>query len=123
MNNSSNKLYIEILTWAFDRQEGFTEEELNEKFELRKTPQRWSWYQMIFIEGRPENPALFKHFGENKNKRLWSLSSRGMSAAVDYVELKEARESSMKAVRLARYSFLLAAAVGTAQILIMLCNT
>lgn len=122
MSKFRNKLYTDILVWAFDHQEGFTEQEIVDEFGLRKnkTPDRWRWYQRVFLTGTNDNSPLITHFATNKDVGYWCLTEKGMSAAVDYIELKEAREASKKAVRLATLSFCLAAFVGLAQILIML---
>lgn len=52
---------------------------------------------------------------------FWTAPSELVSMVTDYDELKEARESSKKAMRIATASLFLATLVGIAQIILQIC--
>lgn len=118
---TDKKLFVKILTWAFERQDGFAEQELIDEFEIRVSDSKYRWFLMVFKEGTNDKPPLLKHFADKKGVGYWSLSDKGMSAAIDYIELKEARESSKKAMYIATGSLLVAILVGIAQIIVQIC--
>ncbi len=98
MNNEGN-LYIDILLWAYDKKhDGFTETELIERFSLNDGKRR-SWYLAVFRRGTNDNPSIIEPNGD-----LWYLTEKGLSMAVDYIELSEARKSSRTALVFATWS-------------------
>ncbi len=117
---TKDNLYIKILLWAYDKaQEGFTREELNTKFNLRG--ELHQWVESNFFNGTNSNRALIGHLRYSEGIQYFTLSSKGMSAVIDYIELKEARESSQKAIKIATWSFGVAIGIGILQILVQLC--
>jgi hypothetical protein len=106
-------LYIEILLWAYNKgQTGFTREELMEAFNLSGDLE--AWIREIFFRGGDNDRPIIGRL----NDHLYSLTDKGMSAAIDYIELKEARESSKRAMYIDIGSLILATIVGITQILI-----
>jgi hypothetical protein len=62
-----------------------------------------------------------KRDGENEIG-YWGLSEKGMSSAIDYLELSEARKNSRQAMWIAIGSLVLATIVGIAQIYVQIKN-
>ncbi len=116
---TEESLYIKILLWAYDRQAlGFREEELISHFELNKSPELRAWYQTTFRHGTNDNHAMIANFIYANNAHLFSLSEKGMSAAIDYLDLRDARENSRDAKIIALWSIWIAVIVGIFQIII-----
>ncbi len=118
-SKGEENLYIKILLWAYGKsQDGFTRREMTEEFGLEGNID--SWVQKIFFSGTNSSRPIIGHFksteknGENID--YFMLTDKGMSTAIDYIELKEARESSQKAIKIATWSFGVAITVGIFQI-------
>jgi hypothetical protein len=122
---TEESLYIKILLWAYDNSvQGFSEQELFEKFEITPGSVDYKLYLKFFRDGNSSsgNPAIIDHFDTRNNISFWCLTEKGMSAAIDYLDLKEARESSKEAKRLAMWSIWIAVIVGIFQILTSFCS-
>ncbi len=118
---TSESLYIKILLWAYERHEGFREQELVDEFKLNEGDWKMRWFLSVFKNGTNDNTPILIHMynkrdGENEIG-YWGLSEKGISAAIDYLELKEAREGGRKAMRVATISLIVAIVVGVIQIL------
>jgi len=113
-------LYVRILVWAFEQRQGFSEQQLLDEFDIKGGTETYQWYQHVFRFGTNDNPAMLVHFCtrrvDGNDIGFQCLSEKGMSAAIDYLELREARESSRKAMFIATGSLILATLVGIAQI-------
>jgi hypothetical protein len=114
--------------WAYDRTadgSGFTENELLKEFDLHDGPgEKYRLYRKLFLEGTNDDRPVIVHL---YNKQLatgevgyWCLSDKGMASAIDYLDLKEARESSKSAKEIAFWSIGIAVVVGILQIIIAL---
>jgi hypothetical protein len=112
--------------WAYERHEGFREQELIEKFGLREADWKMRWFLSVFKNGTNDNTPILIHMynkrdGENEIG-YWGLSEKGMSSAIDYLELSEARKNSRQAMWIAIGSLVLATIVGIAQIYVQIKN-
>ncbi len=104
-------LYIDALMWAHEHAEGFSRIAIREN--LRLNEEENLWIEANFFSGKNDNSALVQQIGTTN---IFSLGERGMSAAVDYIELKEARQSSKTAMKWAIISLLVAIVTGMGQI-------
>ena len=120
---SEESLYIRVLLWAYEQStEGFAESDLHRTFGLLQNLSLREWYQRVFRNTRADNTPLIDHFRTEDSISYHCLTEKGMSAAIDYLGLKEARESSKSAMRIAIGSLVLAALVGIVQILVQICH-
>ena len=116
-------LYIKILVWAYSRQEqGFTWGDLKTEFKL--TAEQEQWVQKIFRSNMPVADNLFDHLSSNSetNPHLFVITSKGTSAAIDYLNLKEAEKTGRRAEKIAITAIIIGAVVGIAEIIIQLCK-
>jgi hypothetical protein len=114
---TKDHIYIQILTWAYDKQQtGFTREEMNEKFNLKG--ELFTWVNEAFFFGTNDDRPLMSVLIRREEKDYFALSGKGISAAIDYLELKEARESSKEARMIAIISIIIGIIVGIAQIIV-----
>lgn len=121
MTGKQDELYIQTLLWAYKKQEeGFTMDEIKESLGLEGA--RWSWWRNIFVTVNDNDRKLIElyHSAADGNEHRYTLNDKGMGAAVDYIELKEAREGSRKALWFAGVSMVIATAVGIMQIWVQL---
>lgn len=113
-------LYTEILLWAYKKQpRGFTRSELEVVFGLGGADKKdlRGWVQDVFYSGTNNNPPLITRFpAQREGEDLYTLSSRGIAAAVDYIELRDARRASRTATWIAIFAILISIAVATYQI-------
>ena len=120
---TEHSLYIKILVWAYKRQEnGFTWGDLKTEFDL--TPEQEQWAQKIFRSNMPAADNLFDHLSYNseKNSHLLVITSKGTSAAIDYLNLKEAEKTGRRAEKIAVIAIIIGAIVGITQIVLQLCK-
>lgn len=114
-------LYTKILLWAYKKQTGgFTRSELGVVFDLEGADKKdlRGWVQDVFYSGTNDNPPLITRFpAQREGQDLYTLSSRGIAAAVDYIELRDARRASRTATWIAIFAILISTAVATYQIL------
>lgn len=112
-------LYIKILVWAYGMQEnGFTWGDLKKEFNL--TTEQEQWVQKIFRSNMPAADNLFDHLSYNseKDSHLFVITSKGTSAAIDYLNLKEAERTGKRAERIAIVAIIIGAVVGVIQIIL-----
>ncbi|MBU4511700.1 hypothetical protein KKD19_00440 [Patescibacteria group bacterium] len=91
---SNKKLYIRILLWAYKKgQSGFTQPELFEAFRLDSKPKLKIWVTKVFFRSNDNDrgPIDILELKEDGNTNLYTLTDKGMSATVDYLELRQAR--------------------------------
>ncbi len=109
----SKHLYTEILLWAYKKQtQGFTQPELSKAFNIQG--ELGQWVTRTFYTG---NPPLIGHLMSKDGKDFYALTSSGLSTAIDYIELREARRSSKIATWTAIAAILISIAVGAWQII------
>lgn len=97
--SKTEKLYARILVWTYNKHEvGFTFDEVINEFELT-SPHLKRWVREIFFRGSDgDRPMTYRWSVEGiAATDFFSLSDKGIAAAIDYIELKEARESSREA--------------------------
>ena len=119
---TEESLYVKILIWAYEKQDaGFSMKELNDKFNLSHDQEQW--VLKVFHSNLPSSENLFDHlnYSGNKNEHLFVITSKGTSAAVEYLNLKEAKKSSKRAEIIALIAIVVGIAVGLFQI-IQGCN-
>ena len=115
---TENSLYIKILIWAYEKHEsGFTIEELKDKFSLNKNQEQW--LLKVFRSNMPASENLIDHlsYSGNKNEHKFVITSKGTSAAIEYLNLKEAKSSAKRAEIIALIAILIGITVGVAQII------
>lgn len=114
---TEESLYIKILTWAYEKSAGFTDGEILEKFKLKDgSGANYKIYIKLFRNGT--NPLINAEYDYTTDTHTYYLSDRGMSAVVDYLDLKEARDSSEDAKRWAMWSIWTAIIIGIAQVVL-----
>ena len=116
---TKESLYIKILVWAYERQdEGFTWKDLTDEFKLNN--RQLQWVQKIFRSNLPASENLIDHLDYRDNTHLFVITAKGTSAAVQYLNLKEAEKSGKRAELVAWVAIFIAIAVGVTQIIIEL---
>lgn len=117
---TEESLYIKILVWAYSQQEsGFTWEDLKNKFNLNYDQEQWAL--KIFRSNMPSSENLIDHiYNQGKNEHKYFITAKGTSAAVDYLNLEEAKKSSSRAEKIALTAIVIGVLVGIAQIYIQL---
>ena len=120
-NKVEKSIYVRTLLWAYEKQHrGFTKDEMRRALELNE--EEWAWIHWMFFNGLGGAAPLIwsiptevrtdgRRFGE-----AYYLSAAGVSAAVDYLELKEAQESGRRGFLLALVAIIISVVVGIAQI-------
>jgi hypothetical protein len=115
-------LYIRILIWAYNRQEsGFTWDDLKREFELNSDQEQW--VQKIFRSNMPTGDNLIDHLDYARGHDIHTLviTSKGISAAVQYLNLKEAEGNGKRAEKIAIASIIIGILVGIASIIVNIC--
>ena len=110
-NNSMSKesLYIKILVWAFNRHEdGFIEEDLFN--ELNLSAEQKEWYLKTFRPSHIASDNLIGNLEYINDQHIFTLTAKGTSAAIAYLELQEAKRTAKKANYLAVVSIFIAVA-------------
>jgi hypothetical protein len=120
--NPDQKIFIRTLQWASDRgPTGFSISEL--KAATTTSEEEWTWVKRMFLGEINGEPALIYHDGVARDGGYrYFLTGSGATVLMDYLELKQARESAKSAMRWATASLLLAAFVGFIQIAIGLAQ-
>jgi hypothetical protein len=89
-------LYIRILIWAYNKQEdGFTWDELKKEFSL--TQNQSDWVNTVFREYGNELISILPY----KKDHIYTITAKGTSAAISYLNLKEAERSGKRAEKIA----------------------
>ena len=111
--NNKESLYIKILLWAYEKStDGFTENELFENFQLDRLGLR-GWYLKVF---RESSSLIIDNFKNVSDVSYWCLTARGMSNAVNYLELKETQKSGKRGEHIALWAIGVSIVVGLVQI-------
>lgn len=117
----NKNLYLDILEWAYNNSaNGFTEEELFKKFNLTGT-EAGGWYLKVFRNSGNGNAVLIDDFCTREEISYWTLSPKGMSEAINYLNLKAAQKSGKRAEKIALVAIGVSIAVGLVQITIDIC--
>ncbi len=122
----NNTLYTDILVWAFEKQQsGFIKSELDAKFNPKNESWKALYITQIFFNGTNDSPPLISsiYYNDVLNQHYYALTKSGMAAAVDYIELHDARQSSKSAKWYAIIAIGISIIVGIAQILISTIGT
>lgn len=103
---NTGNLYTEILRWAYSKKvNGFSEQELFEKFGLDKNEKLKNWYLHIFRGGVNNDECLIGLFDYKDDVHFCGLTAKGLSVAIDYISLEESRENSINANKQAIRAF------------------
>lgn len=117
-------LYIRILVWAYNKQEaGFRWDELQKEFNL--SLEQNQWVLKVFCSSIQANDNLIDHLGYSKqqNGDMFVITAKGTSAAIEYLNLKEAERSSKRANKIALAAIAIGIIVGIAQIVVQISLT
>ncbi len=112
-------LYIKILIWIYKKQEaGFNWEDLKKEFQLNSAQEQW--VLKVFRSNMPASENLIDHlsYNEKDNEHLYVITAKGTSAAIDYLNLKEAEKSSKRAEKIAKVAIGIGIVVGVFEIII-----
>lgn len=120
--NKNQHIYIRVLLWAYNKKiSGFTRAQLNKELDLNKTEQ--SYVTKIFFNRPNGDSPVFFHTGSSDGEDYYELTDKGVSSAVDYLELQQAIKGGRTAMLIAIISILISIIVGVVQILVQLkCN-
>ena len=116
---TKKSLYIKILIWAYKKQEiGFSMKELKEKFNLNSRQEQW--VLNVFRSNMPSSENLIDHlnYSGTNNEHFFVITSKGMSAAIAYLSLEEAKKSSKRAEIIAWFAIGIGIVVGIFQIIL-----
>lgn len=100
------KIYFDVLIWAYEHDGDFTQKELNEAFNLKGVDHQW--VQKIFFQAPPGTSPLIKHKSTYKEEGYFQLTEKGISAAISYLDLKEARMNAERSNKHAIWSIVIA---------------
>jgi len=124
MTDKKERLFTRVLEYAYNR-DAFTYDEI--KKELKISAQEDAQFQHLFRSGTLENPDLLIVTKVNGTNTL-TLSRSGEQIALDYLELREARQSARsaqeqgnKAVMIAYRSMWISGFIGIAGIIAQYC--
>jgi hypothetical protein len=114
---NDDNIYVKILKWAYGKQHyGFTRQELDEKFGLKGDLHQW--VQKIFFERPHGDKALIGHFISRDGQDYYALTDKGVSAAVDYLELQAAMESAKSAKKTANIAIVISVVTALVSIIL-----
>lgn len=118
---TKESLYIKILIWAYNRQElGFTLEDLKKEFNLNKSQEQW--VLKVFRSNIPAAENLIDHiYSSGTDSYKYFITAKGTSAAIQYLNLKEAESSGKRAEKIALVAIGIGVVVGIAQIIVGIC--
>ncbi len=115
---TEESLYIKILIWVYSRQEsGFIWVDLKEEFQL--TDEQEQWVLKIFRSDMPSSDNLIDHIYNTKtDAHRYFITAKGTSAAIQYLNLKEAESIGKRAEKIALMAIAIGIIVGIVQITI-----
>jgi len=117
-NTKSNEsLYIEILIWAYENY-GFTLEKMWQALNITDAHKRQWVLDNFFYRPPSGDSPLIQKVPADKMEECLGLSERGILTAINYLSLKEAREDSKRATRIALTSIVIGIIVGLVQIIV-----
>lgn len=113
-------LYIKILIWAYRKQDaGFLWKDLVTTFDL--TVAQDQWVQKVFRSNMPISDNLVDYLShDSQNQGLYVITARGTSAAIEYLNLKEAENSGRRAEKIALFAIGIGIVTGIAQIIVQI---
>jgi hypothetical protein len=112
----NREIYPAFLKWTSDRgTAGFTMDQL--KVALDADSEDMLWIQTMFTGSERLISSIGGRTDNDKNL-LYYLTAAGSSAAVDYLELKQARDDSKEARKLALWAIWIGIGVGAVQIIL-----
>jgi hypothetical protein len=115
-------LYLQVLEWAFNKTpNGFTEEELFKSFNIVTSEQR-GWYLTTFRNSSNGNQTLIESVSSTVINR-WHLTEKGITNAVEYIELREALKSGKRATCIAILALIIGILTGLAQVYVQICTS
>lgn len=115
MLKTGSSHYIKVLLWAYEQAEkGFTREDLQIAFNLDNAQLEW-----VLKDFMPINKSdwLIGSYSNLKMDTL-ALTGKGMSEAVRYLELQEAKEDGRRAEKIAIIAVIIGIVVGIVEIMI-----
>lgn len=116
-------LYIRILVWAYKKQEaGFSMEELEKEFNLNIAQKEWVLKVFRSNITASDNLIDLLSYNDSKKEHLYVITSKGTAAAIEYLNLVEAKISSGRAEKIALVAIAIGVTVGAIQIIIALCK-
>lgn len=119
---TQESIYIKILIWAYDRQEsGFTWGDLQKEFELTKDQEQW--IQKVFRSNMSASENLIDHLSYDQGKDIhkFVITAKGTSAAIEYLNLQEAKSSGRRAETISWIAITIGVIVGIVQIIVQAC--
>lgn len=115
--STEESLYIKILIWAYEKQDiGFSFTELTEKFKLSNDQRKW--VVKVFLPSSQVADNLFDFIDSDNNDTRYVVTSKGTSAAVEYLNLKETKRSAKRAENIALVAITIGIIVGILQIVV-----
>ncbi|MFM2381300.1 MAG: hypothetical protein RLZZ76_67 [Candidatus Parcubacteria bacterium] len=116
--------YIKVLLWCYEKSEkGFSMQEILDKFKSQDLSfDMGRWINKTFFQNHQGDTPLVSSLRDENGVTLFSLTDKGYSAAVDYLELKAAYESGKQARIIAIISIVIGIVVGGLQIFFQILN-
>lgn len=109
-------IYTKVLLWAYKKEwAGFTKKQLREELGIKDNGVM-IWIESIFFVGTNNDRPLFGQIPHDGDESYYALTDKGVAAAVDFLELHEARASSKWAMRIAIVAIFISAIIGLYQI-------
>lgn len=116
-SRTTDSLYVRALTWAYENDsQGFRRSEMEDALNLSDEERRR--LDFLFFQGTNDNPPLIQRAGARDEIDYFALTRTGIAAAIDYLDLKEAREGSALATKIAIASIIIGILIGIGQILV-----
>lgn len=112
-------LYIRILIWAYKKQEaGFSWEDLKKEFPLSSAQEQWVGIIFSSNPSHSDNNLIERWIHNQNNEQLFRITTKGTSAAIGYLNLKEAERSGRRAELIAWVAISTGIIVGIFEIII-----
>lgn len=116
-----DSLYIKILLWIYEKQNaGFIWKDMKKEFELNSSQEQW--VNRMFRSSMSVDENLFDILNNRPNEPIFAITAKGVSVAIAYQHLKEAKESSKRAEKIALAAIAIGVVVGLVQIIISQTN-
>lgn len=114
LTKTEKSLYIRILIWAYNKREnGFRWNELKNLFNLSR--EQAVWVDKMFRANGAEIIGILSY---DSNEHIYMITAEGVSAAISYLDLKEAERSGKRAEKIALTAIIVGIVVGLLQIVI-----
>lgn len=122
MKKTEESLYIRSLLWIYKKgSSGFSKEEMRQSLEI-KDNEEWAWISWVVFNGlNGDAPIAYnistQYSGVGKfDDTKFYITALGVSTVIDYLDLREARKSSIEARHWAIIALIVSVAVGIVQI-------